>query len=254
MADSPENLEKILAGLSGSLDKILRQQEDLGGKLEGLEERFARMEEKGGISKPAPAAQGVTYDYRILEHDRRYTLWDSEGHLADMSSTRRCLALRDLPELRIRYHTGTGNRKVEYSYRIIQEGQKEPSEWVSLEYQINKGAGADFSAILELPQPILSGEPFELRHEIELVDSFRSHNEWVSMVIEYPTGKFLLEVVLPADRMILGARREISEGASQSFDKRRLVPHKVPGTDQVTMNWEEENPVTGRTYTVYWEW
>ena len=123
-----------------------------------------------------------------------------------------------------------------------------------VEYRINKGAGADFSAILVLPQPILSGESFELRHEIKMVDSFTSHNEWVTMVVEYPTEKFTLEVLLPSSRMIHGGRREISEGASQSFDKRRVVPQKIPGSDQVSMLWVEEKPITGRTYTLYWEW
>ena len=93
-----------------------------------------------------------------------------------------------------------------------------------------------------------------MRHEIEMVDSFSTHNEWVSMVVEYPTEKFNLEVFLPSSRTIQGTRREISEGASQSFDKRRLLPQKVPDEDRIVMRWEEKKPVTGRTYTIYWDW
>ena len=171
-----------------------------------------------------------------------------------MTNTRRCLALRDMPELRTRYHTGTGDRNVAYSYRIIQEVQAGEVAWIPLEFEINKGAGADYSAILALPQPILSGERFELRHKIELVESFCTRNEWVSIVVEYPTERFVLEVILPSDRMIQGARSESSAGASQSFDKRRVVPQKVPGESRVMMVWEEESPITGRTYTLYWEW
>ena len=89
---------------------------------------------------------------------------------------------------------------------------------------------------------------------MKLIDSFCTHNEWVSIVVEYPTERFVLELILPSDRMIQGARSESSAGASQSFDKRRIVPQKVPGESQVVMAWEKESPVTGRTYTLYWEW
>jgi len=254
MPEPPKNLEELLGNLSGDLSELLNQQKALGERMENLENRLARFDEQRATPKAGRDAQGVTYDYRILEHLRRYHIRDSRGHSAEMVGKRRCLALRDLPELRTRYHTGTGDREVAYSYRLIQEEQKGESGWSPLEYSINKGAGADFSAILTLPQPILSGEQFELRHRIELVDSFCTHNEWVSMVVEYPTEKFTLEVTLPSDRMILGARHEISAGASQSFDKRRLVPQKVPGADQVSLVWEDKAPVTGRTYTIYWEW
>ncbi|MDP7371056.1 MAG: hypothetical protein QF919_11255 [Nitrospinota bacterium] len=251
MTELPGKLDDVLGEIKESLGEILRQQKTLGDRMESLENRFGQHEM---TKETDDASQGVSYDYRILEHLRRYTIHDSKGHRAEMISTRRCLALRDLPELRTRYHTGTGNREVEYAYRLVGESQGGDSGWTPLDFSINKGAGADFSAIFSLPRPILSGELFELRHEIELIDSFNTHNEWVSMVMEYPTGRFTLEVILPADRMILGTRREISEGASQSFDKRRLVPQKVPGQNQVSLVWTEENPVTGRTYTVYWEW
>ncbi len=251
MTESPGELDNFLGEIKESLGEILRQQKTLGERMESLENRFNQLET---LKEADDASQGVSYDYRILEHFRRYTIHDSKGHKAEMISTRRCLALRDLPELRTRYHTGTGNREVEYAYRLIGEGKASDAGWTPLEFSINRGAGADFSAIFSLPRPVLSGELFELRHKIELIDSFNTHNEWVSMVMEYPTGKFTLEVILPADRMILGTRREISEGASQSFDKRRLVPQKVPGENQVSLAWTEESPVTGRTYTVYWEW
>lgn len=252
MPELPENLEDMLRGISGNLGEILREQKNLGERMGNLEERISRFEEKE--QTPEGESEGVTYDYRILEHYRRYTIWDSKGRKAEMTNTRRCLALRDMPELRTRYHTGTGDRNVEYSYRVIQEGQAGEAAWIPLEFEINKGAGADYSAILTLPQPILSGERFELRHKIELVESFCTRNEWVSIVVEYPTERFVLEVILPSDRMIQGARSESSEGASQSFDKRRVVPQKVAGESQVMMVWEEESPVTGRTYTLYWEW
>ena len=255
MTESPNTLEELLRKLSGDVSEILGQQKGLGERMETLEERIAAFETKkpaGGGGDPAPV--GVLYDYRILEHVRQYNIKDTGGHEAEMSSVRRCLALRDLPEIRTRYHTGTGNRKVQYSYRVVPEGPAGESEWVPVEFRTNKGAGADFSAILSLPQPILIGESFELRHEIEMVDSFSSHNEWVSMVVEYPTEKLNLGVFLPSSRTIQGARREISEGASQSFDKRRLVPQKVPGEDRIAMRWEEINPITGRTYTIYWDW
>jgi hypothetical protein len=252
MPELPENFEDILRGISVNLGEILREQKMLGERMGNLEERIFRFEEKE--QAPEGASEGVSYDYRILEHYRRYTIWDSKGHKAEMTNTRSCLALRDMPGLRTRYHTGTGERNVAYSYRIIQEGQAGEADWVPLEFEINRGAGADYSAILAFPQPILRGDRFELRHEIELVESFCTHNEWVSIVVEYPTERFVLELILPSGRMIQGARSESSDGASQSFDKRRIVPQKVPGESQVMMVWEEARPVTARTYTLYWEW
>ena len=221
MPELPGNIEDMLSGISANLGELLREQKTLGERMENLEERISRFEEKGQASDGA--SEGASYDYRILEHYRRYTIWDSKGRKAEMTNTRRCLALRDMPGLRTRYHTGTGDRNVEFSYRIFQEDQDVESAWIPLEFEINKGAGADYSAILALPQPILSGERFELRHKMKLIDSFCTHNEWVSIVVEYPTERFVLELILPSDRMIQGARSESSSGASQSFDKRRIV-------------------------------
>ena len=55
-------------------------------------------------------------------------------------------------------------------------------------------------------------------------------------------------------RMVTGARRETSEGASQTFNKRRVIPRVVPDTGQVSLLWTEDKPLTGRTYTMFWDW
>ncbi len=254
MAEPPKNIEDILSGLSDGVGQILHEQKTLGNRLEGLEDRILKIENGAEETKPDSGERRVMFDYRLLEHVRRYTILDLKGHEAEMISTRRCLALRDLPELRTRYHTGTGKREIHYSYRIIEDGQEFEPEWAPVEFQPASGAGADYSALLILPAPIRSSQLFELRNEIKLVDTFVSNNEWVSLVVEYPTEKFVLEVILPSGRMVTGARRETSEGASQTFNKRRVVPRTMPETGQVSLLWSEDKPLTGRTYTMFWDW
>jgi hypothetical protein len=254
MTESRKDLEDILGKLSEGVGEILQEQKSLGNRLGALEERIQKVESEPEEPQQDVSERRVSFDYRVLEHIRRYTLFDRKGHEAEMVSTRRCLALRDLPEVRTRYHTGAGNRETQFSYRIIEDHQEMEPEWIPVEYQPSSGAGADYSAVLKLPVPILSAQLFELRHEIRMIDTFTSHNEWVSLVVEYPTEKFILEVLLPAGRLVTGARRETSEGASQTFNKRRVVPRPVQDTDQVSLLWLEEKPLTGRTYTIFWDW
>jgi len=255
MPDRPDGgLEDALKKLTEGLSEVLREQRAQGERLGGLEDRLGRVEEGVTSSQPPPAPRLNTYDYRVLQSKRRYTIEDVKGQRAKMLSLRRCLALTDLPEIRTRYHTGTGQREACYAFRAVQEDAARKPEWTPLEYRIDKGAGADFSAYLVLPEAVRSGDVFEIRHEIELIDSFTSRNEWVTLVVEYPTEMFLLEVVLPPGRRVHGARREESEGASNSFNKRRVFPRALDDTGQIILEWEETSPVTGRAYTLFWDW
>ena len=170
-----------------------------------------------------------------------------------MESVRRCLARRELSRVRTRYHTGSGDRRVAYSYRLAEEGEVDPP-WTPAEYRIEKQAGADYSASLSLAEPIRAGALFELRHELVLRDAFVTRNEWVTLVVEYPTEEFHLEVLVPPGRQIVGARREESQGASNSFNKRRVYPRMLNKTGQTRLEWRETQPVTGRAYTLFWDW
>ena len=254
MAKPSKSIEEILSGLSDGIGQILHEQKTLGDRLEGLEDRVQKVESGEEEPEPVSNERSVMFDYRILDHVRRYTVLDTKGHKAEMVSTRRCLALRDLPELRTRYHSGTGKRGFEYSYRVIEDGQDIEPEWIPVVFHPASGAGADFSASLVLPTPIRSGQIFELRNENTLSDTFTSHNEWVSLVVEYPTERFVLEVLIPSSRLVTGARHETSEGASQTFNKRRVVPRAMIDTGHVSLLWTEERPLTGRTYTMFWDW
>lgn len=251
MAEQPEGFEKLMESLAGGVADILREQKAQGGRLAELEKRI---NEGVGASPPERGKGGVTYDYRILQHVRCYTLADTQGERAQMESTRKCVALRDLPEVRTRYHTGAGDRGVVYEFRRVQEGEKGEPTWNSLEYKTLKGAGADYSAILTLPDPVLAGEVFEIRHSLELKDAFCSRNEWVTLMVEYPTESFRLEIVIPPGRKILGSRREESMGPSNSFNKRRVIPRSIPETGRISLLWDQEEPITGRAYTLYWDW
>lgn len=254
MTEPRKDIEDILSKLSEGVGEILQEQKAIGSRLEALEDRLHKVENGSEEPRQETSERRVNYDYRVLEHSRRYTIFDLKGHEAEMVSIRRCLSLRDLPELRTRYHTGAGKRETKFAYRITEDERQVEPEWTPVEYEPISGAGADYSALLKLPVPILSGQLFELRHEIKLIDTFTSHNEWVSLVVEYPTEKFVLEVFLPPGRLVTGARRETSEGASQTFNKRRVVPRPIPETDQVALSWTEEKPLTGRTYTMFWDW
>lgn len=257
MADKDPGLESALRELSGGISSILQQQRALAEKMGALEARIRRIE--GGEPPADSALSGEkprhnVYDYRVLFNSRTYAIADVGGREARMEGVRRCLALRKLSRIRTRYHTGSGAREAAYSYRVIEEAQSRAPDWTPLEYRILEGAGADFSASLPLPVPIRNGEVFEVRHELALRDVFTTRNEWVTLVVEYPTEAFRLEVLLPAGRKIVGARREESQGASNSFNKRRMYPRILSETGQTCLEWEERQPVTGRAYTLFWDW
>ena len=256
MADESPETADLLKELSSGISSILKSQEELSDKLDALEARVRRLEERTRSAESASAAgsgEEDEYDYHVLLHSRLYTIGDVEGRTARMESVRRCVARRELPRVRTRYHTGSGDREVAYSYRLAGDGAAEVP-WTPLEYRIEKGAGADYSAHLPLPGPIRAGARFELRHEIVLHDSFTTRNEWVTLVVEYPTDEVHLEVLIPPGRKLVGARREESQGASNSFNKRRVYPRLLNETGQTRLEWRETGPVTGRAYTLFWDW
>ena len=256
MADENPETGDLLQELAGGISSILKRQEELSEKLDAFEARLRRLEEEALSAGFAPSAQGGEddeYDYRVLLHTRTYTIEDAEGRSACMESVRRCLARRELSRVRTRYHTGSGDRRVAYSYRLAEEGEAE-APWTPAEYRIEKQAGADYSASLSLAEPIRAGALFELRHELVLRDAFVTRNEWVTLVVEYPTEEFHLEVLIPPGRQIVGARREESQGASNSFNKRRVYPRMLNETGQTRLEWRETGPVTGRAYTLFWDW
>ena len=256
MADENPETGDLLQELAGGISSILKRQEELSEKLDALEARLRHLEEEALSAGFAPSAQGGEddeYDYRVLLHTRTYTIEDAEGRSARMESVRRCLARRELSRVRTRYHTGSGDRRVAYSYRLAEEGEADPP-WTPAEYRIEKQAGADYSASLSLAEPIRAGALFELRHELVLRDAFVTRNEWVTLVVEYPTEEFHLEVLIPPGRQIVGARREESQGASNSFNKRRVYPRMLNETGKTRLEWRETQPVTGRAYTLFWDW
>ena len=256
MADENPETGDLLQELAGGISSILKRQEELSEKLDALEVRLRRLEEEALSAGFVPSAQGGEddeFDYRVLLHTRTYTIEDAEGRSACMESVRRCLARRELSRVRTRYHTGSGDRRVAYSYRLAEEGEVDPP-WTPAEYRIEKQAGADYSASLSLAEPIRAGALFELRHELVLRDAFVMRNEWVTLVVEYPTEEFHLEVLVPPGRQIVGARREESQGASNSFNKRRVYPRMLNKTGQTRLEWRETQPVTGRAYTLFWDW
>lgn len=253
MTDPKDEIAKILNILVGDLAEIKKGQKAHGEYLAAIDKRLQEMESRTETVLP-PSPEGKEFDYRILRHLRLYTVLDPKGNRAKMESTRRCLALREMPMVRTRYHTGAGDRKVTYKYRSIEKKDGEEPPWIPVDFQIDRGAGADYSAILKIPKTVEKGQIFEIHHDLELIDTFTSRNEWVTLVIEYPTESFHLEVILPGERELLGARREESEGASNTFNKRRVFPNKLPNTGQYSLIWENDFPVTGRSYTLFWNW
>lgn len=254
MADENPETADLIKELSSGISSVLKSHQELSEKFDALEARVRHIEEAG--SAGAPRAEGgddEEYDYRVLLHARTYTIEDVDGRTARMESVRRCLAQRELSRVKTRYHTGSGDREVAYSCRLLEDEEADPP-WTLLEYRIEKQAGADYSASLALPEPIRAGALFELRHELLLRDSFTSRNEWVTLVVEYPTDEFRLEVLIPPGRKLVGARREESQGASNSFNKRRVYPRLLNETGQTRLEWREAGPVTGRAYTLFWDW
>ena len=58
-------------------------------------------------------------------------------------------------------------------------------------------------------------------------------------------------MLIPPGRKLVGARREESQGASNSFNKRRVYPRLLNETGQTRLEWRETQPVTGqRVYAV----
>ena len=257
MADEHPDLKRLLEELSGGVSSILARQEELAGKMDALDARLRRVEEgrAGAAPDGEEEARGDgAYDYRVLLNERAYAIEDVRGARARMESVRRCVALRRLERIRTRYHTGSGARETAYAYRVLPEGAGGAPDWTPLERRVEEEAGADYSASLPLPAPIRRGETFELRHRSGLRDVFTARNEWVTLVVEYPTEAFRLEVSLPAGRKVVGARREESQGASNSFNKRRVRPRVLGEAGGTRLEWEERRPVTGRAYTLFWDW
>lgn len=257
MAASDSELKSLLDALSSGVSSMLARQEEFSGKMDALEARLRRVEE----ALPAPdapasdaAGEEGAYDYRVLLNVRSYVIEDVQGARARMESVRRCAALRRLTQLRTRYHTGSGAREASYDYRLLREEEGGEGGWTPLECRVEEAGGADYSASFPLPEPIRQGEAFELRHRARLRDAFTARNEWVTLVVGYPTEAFRLEVLLPAGRKVAGARREESQGASNSFNKRRVYPRVLGETGRTRLEWEERRPVTGRAYTLFWDW
>ncbi len=252
-AKNPE-LENALEELAGGVSSILRRQGELSEKMDALAVRVRRIEERDPSALSGESQADSPYDYRVLLNSRTYTIEDVEGRRARMVSVRRCLALRELSQIRTRYHTGNGAREASYCYRVFGEGEGGEPDWTPLTHHVEERAGADFPACLPLAGAIRGGEIFELRHQLGLRSSFTARNEWVTLVVEYPTEAFRLEVFLPPGRKVMGARREESQGASNSFNKRRAYPRLLSETGQTRLEWEERRPVTGRAYTLFWDW
>ncbi len=254
MADESPETASLIRELTSGISSIRKSQEELAGKLDALEARVRSIEDALVAGAPQRETDEVEeYDYRVLLHSRTYEIEDAEGRTARMEGVRRCRARRELSSVNTRYHTGSGDREVAYSYRLLENEEADPI-WTPMEYRIEKGAGSDYSAHLPLTEPIRAGALFDLRHELVLRDSFTTRNEWVTLVVEYPTDEFHLEVLIPPGRQLVGARREESQGASNSFNKRRVYPRVLNETGQTRLEWRETQPVTGRAYTLFWDW
>ncbi|MDE0330906.1 MAG: hypothetical protein OXL41_03475 [Nitrospinae bacterium] len=254
MAEESPETAGLIKELSSGVSSVRKRQEELADMIDALEVRVRRIEETlAAGASPRENGEYEEYDYRVLLHSRTYTIKDVDGRVARMEGVRRCLARRELPLVKTRYHTGSGDRDVAYSYRLLEDEGADPP-WTPLDYRIEKQAGADYSASLVLAEPIRTGALFELRHELLLHDSFTTRNEWVTLVVQYPTDEFHLEVLIPPGRKLVGARREESQGASNSFNKRRVYPRHLNETGQTSLEWRETQPVTGRAYTLFWDW
>lgn len=259
MADERPDLKRLIEELSGGVSSMLARQEEFSARMDALDARLRLLEEERADAAPPSeeAGGGGAYDYRVLLNERTYAIEDARGERARMESVRRCVALRRLERIRTRYHTGSGARETDYAYRVLPEdaeGAGGAPDWTPLRRRVEEEAGADYSVSLPLPAPIRRGEAFELRHRSSLRGAFTARNEWVTLVVEYPTEAFRLEVNLPAGRKVAGARREESQGASNGFNKRRVHPRAAGEGGGTRLEWEERRPVTGRAYTIFWDW
>lgn len=259
MADERPDLKRLIEELSDGVSSMLARQEEFSARMDALDARLRLLEEERADAAPPSeeAGGGGAYDYRVLLNERTYAIEDARGERARMESVRRCVALRRLERIRTRYHTGSGARETDYAYRVLSEdaeGAGGAPDWTPLRRRVEEEAGADYSVSLPLPAPIRRGEAFELRHRSSLRGAFTARNEWVTLVVEYPTEAFRLEVNLPAGRKVAGARREESQGASNGFNKRRVHPRAAGEAGGTRLEWEERRPVTGRAYTLFWDW
>ncbi|MBE18108.1 MAG: hypothetical protein CMH79_05030 [Nitrospinae bacterium] len=234
------------------LQEFILRQKSILDRLQSVEEKLALLENLD--VSPTKNKEKALYDYQVNLDERKYTIHDVKGNKASMVSKRNCSALRDLSEIRSRCHTGTGDRSVIYKYRTIDNDSGESADWEEVEFKVDKMTSVDSSACLSLPVPLSEGESFEIQEEIDLINTFHSRNEWVTLVVEYPTEFFKLSLILPFERKPIGVRREESDGASNSFNKRRLYPEFDAENDQIVISWEEESPILGRAYTMFWDW
>ena len=234
------------------LQEFILRQKSILDRLQSVEEKLALLENLD--VSPTKNKEKALYDYQVNLDEREYTIHDVKGNKASMVSKRNCSALRDLSEIRSRCHTGTGDRSVIYKYRTIDNDSGESADWEEVEFKVDKMTSVDSSACLSLPVPLSEGESFEIQEEIDLINTFHSRNEWVTLVVEYPTEFFKLSLILPFERKPIGVRREESDGASNSFNKRRLYPEFDAENDQIVISWEEESPILGRAYTMFWDW
>tara|TARA_B110000014_G_scaffold187459_1_gene136309 strand:- start:451 stop:1197 length:747 start_codon:yes stop_codon:yes gene_type:complete len=248
MLGKDEYIEK----LREELQEFIVRQKEIIQRLQSVEEKLSLLDPLEIF--PTKKEKLRLYDYQVNLDEREYTILDVRGKKAKMISKRNCSALRDLSEIRSRCHTGTGDRSVIYKYRTVDNDSGNSADWEKVEFKIDKMTSIDSSACLSLQEALKEGESFEIQEEIELLNTFNSRNEWVTLVVEYPTESFKLSLILPFERKPIGVRREESDGASNSFNKRRLYPDFDSDNDRIVVQWEEESPILGRAYTMFWDW
>ena len=135
----------------------------------------------------------------------------------------RCLARRELSRVRTRYHTGSGDREVAYSYRLAEDEEADPP-WTPAEYRIEKQAGADYFRQSLAGRADSGGRALRASPRTRSARRLRHAKRMGHPRRGYPTEEFHLEVLIPPGRQLVGARREESQGASNSFNKRRVYP------------------------------
>ncbi|MED5578610.1 MAG: hypothetical protein VX794_01105 [Nitrospinota bacterium] len=248
MLEKDERIDKLRL----ELQEFIAHQRVILERLQSVEDKLLLLDQLEVHSTDKDKLE--LYDYQINMDEREYTISDVKGKKAKMISKRNCSALRDLSDIRSRCHTGTGDRSVVYKYRTVNNGSGECEEWREVEFKADKMTSVDSSVCLSLPVPLREGDSFEIQEEIHLLNTFNSRNEWVTLVVEYPTESFKLSLILPFERKPVGVRREESDGASNSFNKRRLYPNFDIESNRIVIEWEERSPVLGRAYTMFWDW